>query len=308
MTLCRQRGCNKPIHRRKLCRQHYFYERTRRELEGEVVSRKVDPGRAHDHLQELVRLGHSARTLSYLSGGVNRNVIGRILRQDGPISSQSELAVLRIPVYQDKPWRDLDDRYMFPVTGTKRRMQALLAMGWTQLEIARRAGIPQQAVTCIVRGTRERCLVQVVRGVAEAYERMENERPPKSPTKRVLTYHWPVPAEWDPETIDDPDETHDVESRKRGRQKVPMPHIAETNWSTARRMHSHLARGTGRPRVSARDHARVCAHLLRKGHDVADVATAFRKSRQWVYAKAREGGWTPASTPGGESGKLQEAS
>lgn len=300
VTLCRTDHCQRLVYRRRLCRHHYFYEKQHRARNGEIVSRKVDPARASAHLAKLVRLGHSLRSLAYLSGDLSHAVVRRALNQEGVISSSTELALLRIPIQQDKPWQDLDDRHLFLAVGTKRRLQALLAVGWRQSELSRRCGVPQSAITSIVRGQRDRVLVHIVRAVADLYDEIENLPSPTAPTKTVLAYRWPVPGEWDHGVIDDPDCSHDAESRRKAKQKKPTPHIAETSWSTARRMHSHLAYGTGRPRVAAQERAKVCAHLLRKGHDVAVVATAFRKSREWVYAKAREGGWTPS--------KLQEVS
>lgn len=267
--------------------------------EGEVISRKVDPARARAHLEELVRLGHTLRGLSYLSGGLAREVVRRALYAEGYLSSATELALLRIPIHQHKPWRDLGDNHLFLAIGTKRRLQALLALGWKQNELARRSGVPQSAITAIVRGGRERCLVKIVRAVSDLYDEIENQPAPTPPTKTVLAYRWAVPAEWDPEDIDDPDRSHDQDSRRRGKVKAPLPHVAETKGSLVDRMDSHLSHGKGRPRIPVKDQPRVCAVLLRRGHDASVLAGAFRKSREWVYAKAYEGGWdgTVSSKP-----------
>ncbi|MGQ4513632.1 hypothetical protein [Streptomyces sp. DW26H14] len=100
-------------------------------------------------------------------------------------------------------------------TGARRRIEALVAIGWPTIRIAERAGFSPANRTCIF--NRPTILLTTAQGVTEAYEEMRHQKPArhgvsatsiKRAKKRAAERRWPPPKYWD-ETgaIDDPDFT-----------------------------------------------------------------------------------------------------
>jgi hypothetical protein len=98
-----------------------------------------------------------------------------------------------------------------PATGTRRRIQALMAVGWHQGAIAREAGLAPCVIGRILDHA-PRCFAQTRAKVADAYDRLWDQTPP--PTRSHLDSRarntaarngWPAPMAWDDDTIDNPD-------------------------------------------------------------------------------------------------------
>lgn len=89
-------------------------------------------------------------------------------------------------------------------SGTRRRIQALYAMGWTGAELGQRLnGITAEAVNQLSR--QQRVHVNSAKAVAEVYEQMWNQRGPSEKTRRHAARRgWPTPLELDDDLIDDP--------------------------------------------------------------------------------------------------------
>jgi transcriptional regulator with XRE-family HTH domain len=85
-------------------------------------------------------------------------------------------------------------------TGTRRRIQALMAMGWTQRDIGREMGIGHGGVSKLTKG--EKVRQSNVDRVAEVYERLSCLVPPES--HAAERNGWPPPMLWD--DIDDQSE------------------------------------------------------------------------------------------------------
>lgn len=109
-----------------------------------------------------------------------------------------------------------------PSLGTKRRIQSLVALGWSLSELSRRAGWTRSLAALIL--TREGPLHQkTVRQCADLYEQLSNELPPHATKEDRINYTrarnlaarngWLPPIWWD--NLDDPNEqpaTHDIDS------------------------------------------------------------------------------------------------
>lgn len=97
-------------------------------------------------------------------------------------------------------------------TGTRRRLEALAALGWSSTVLAAKLGRPATAV----RRTRSARLVTVksARQIRALYDNLWDQRPPMStPDERGLVTKtirlaqrrgWAPPMAWDDDTIDDP--------------------------------------------------------------------------------------------------------
>lgn len=97
-------------------------------------------------------------------------------------------------------------------TGTRRRIEALMRLGWTQVQIGERLGINGEAVRQI--RSFGRVNVRTVKRIAAVYDDLSTRRPPErnkverlnaSRTRnRAERLGWAPPAAWD--DIDDPTE------------------------------------------------------------------------------------------------------
>lgn len=115
--------------------------------------------------------------------------------------------------------RNRNKAALVDATGTRRRLRALVAMGWSLNAIADREGCSWSRI----RNWRDAELVQVstVQSVRRVYDDMSMRVPqPRTKSERAaVTYAkryaarngWVPPLAWDDETIDDPDAVPDVE-------------------------------------------------------------------------------------------------
>jgi hypothetical protein len=105
-------------------------------------------------------------------------------------------------------------RLRVDATGTVRRIQALIAIGWPQVRIARHAGISPEHMNVLVRRT---CIFSsTAQAVEAAYDELRHLRPErrgvdkvqaKKARNRAARQRWAPPKYWDqhPGAIGDPD-------------------------------------------------------------------------------------------------------
>jgi hypothetical protein len=121
----------------------------------------------------------------------------------------AKLLALRAPV--------LADSALIDATGTRRRLQALVAVGWSGAELMRRIGVLGTDFPKLL--DRDRVLVRTDRAVRALYEELWDTPPPASTRweratrSRALAFAaahgWVPPLAWDDDTIDDPDAAPD---------------------------------------------------------------------------------------------------
>lgn len=121
-------------------------------------------------------------------------------------------------------------------TGTLRRLQALVALGWSQAELGRRLGINDANMTPLVQGRRD-VTVRTARAVADLYADLSDCPPPETnksqrisasrSRNRAAAAGWLVPAWWDDDTMDDPTaDPRAAETPHRGPGR-PVGHLLE---------------------------------------------------------------------------------
>ena len=104
------------------------------------------------------------------------------------------------------------DTLMVPATGTRRRIQALAALGWPTSEVSRRAGYERSHLGLLMR--RESIRRTTAERIAAVYETLSMQLPPEttktqridaSRARRIARERgWPPPLAWDDDHIDDP--------------------------------------------------------------------------------------------------------
>jgi hypothetical protein len=121
------------------------------------------------------------------------------------------------------------------VVGTRRRLQALMWLGWSQRLLAARMGMYDDTVSKIL--VNDRLAPATISNVAAVYDLLWNVEPPAGTRAELMTRTrtrararregWAPPAAWDADTIDDPAATPDLgaETVRPGGRRVELEDI-----------------------------------------------------------------------------------
>lgn len=193
------------------------YERERRRNKAAGISTFVDAEPVRQHIYALRAAGISVSRLAVLTGLPGRTINGFTERQWGSHGQRLGLRQRTSPrvaglILAIEP----DPAIATKVSSiaSRRRIQALVAIGWPQTHIAKRAGLAHSTLNDILR--KPSIMASTAATVAAAYDDIRGRRIARSGVSareakmarsRAASYRWPTPAYWDdPEhPIDDPD-------------------------------------------------------------------------------------------------------
>lgn len=229
----------------------------RRKLEEGYGARPpsfVDAGPARQHVRALMAAGVGRRRVAELAG-VAPSVVGKLIYG---ARSRGQAPAIRIrPATERKLLAvkaDVADGAHVDSTGTRRRLQALMLMGWSGSELGRRIGVLPTNMPSLIHGTR--VTAARARAVRHLYEELRDRRPTARngqhaasiarATAAACRLGWAPPAAWDHATIDDPAGWPDVGERPRSHvvDLNEVQHLAEGGCSLeeiARRMNTTVA-------------------------------------------------------------------
>jgi len=203
---CR-RCAAKPARTRGLCPPCYENERRRIVWESSYVD--AEPVRAH--IRALRAAGIGNKRLRLLSG-VSHNTIqvimtGRPERGSGPTKKvwrRTAEKLLTVPV-PETPHAAVADGAKVPALGTRRRLQALVAFGYSRTQLCQRIGMDITNGCRLFRDDQAAVTAATARTV-EALFRELHMTPGLSVRARNEGRRrgWPMPMEWEEDTIDDP--------------------------------------------------------------------------------------------------------
>jgi hypothetical protein len=169
------------------------------------------------HVRTLMAAGLGAKRIPVLAGvpvsTVNQLVFGK-LRNDGttrPIERIKRGNAERLLRLRPSP-ELLAGGALVDATGTQRRLQALICIGWSQSELGRRLGILPTNMACTMR--RPKVSVATARAAVRLYDQLWNCPPPetchreRNVASRARNFArrngWAPPLAWDEDTLDDP--------------------------------------------------------------------------------------------------------
>ncbi len=207
------------------CEAHAARERNRQRQKayGRFDTGLVDAEPVRQHVLALVEYGIGYKRVAELAGvgvtGVRSLIWGRqdpgprygeIPKRVGREKAEKILAVQ--PVVEN-----LGARRSVPAIGTHRRIQALVARGWSISRLGRELGWDPGNFHAML--NRENVGAATHRDVASAYERMWNEEPPRASHREKIAYSrsvgyakrrgWLPPLAWD-DIDSDPTPENDV--------------------------------------------------------------------------------------------------
>ena len=176
--------------------------RRQRKVSRLGLSDLVNAAPVRAHITRLLDRGHSTSGIAIAAGLSGAQITYTLTRarRIHPETARSIMSVRTPAGYVDS-------------TGTRRRLQALAALGWSFAGMARRLGLSDATVHHWTAGRR----VEAV-SAAKArrlYAELWDQRPPEStPIQRMVANRnralaqrrgWPPPMAWDDETIDRPE-------------------------------------------------------------------------------------------------------
>lgn len=206
------KGCAEAKHDYEVNRvRQHAYGRWDHWVDGDKVRAHVarlrDAGMGTKRIGDLAGISHGAMSkLLYgrpLKGGGRGKPSAKVLRT----TAEAILAV-------QPTLENLAAGQRFPVIGAARRLQALVALGYSQRSLAQRLGIMPANFTSLVHGTQPFVSVRTHRQVCDLYAELarrlpepvtRSEKGAVTRAKKIAAkYGWVSPMAWD--DIDDPNE------------------------------------------------------------------------------------------------------
>lgn len=173
----------------------------------QVAARWVDPCHAYAHILWLRTQGVGLRMISDQSG-VARSTLAQLARRER-ISADTQariLAVLPTPSRVDG-------------TGTRRRLQALIAIGHTGASLADRIGWSRTNIWNLILGD-GLVSARTAAKVTSVYDQLWNQPGPSTRARNLAAKRgWPPPLAWD--DIEDPD-AHPLDVTRRSDKRSPQ--------------------------------------------------------------------------------------
>lgn len=192
------------------------YEATRRRQRAYGIPAYVDASPARAHVRTLSAQGMGWKRVAR-AAGLSASTVWKLMYGNPTIGRAPNKrirpataeAILSVKV-------DLADGAIIDSTGSTRRIQALVAIGWSQSKLAHRLGINRANFTPLAQG-RRRTTVATARAVAALYDEL-SMTPPEAITYRdrvsvtrarnyAAAAGWAPPLAWDDDQIDNPDAT-----------------------------------------------------------------------------------------------------
>ena len=206
------KGCGRKSTRRGLCASHYNTRRERDIAYGRWQPSRVEAAAVRRHVQSLRDAGLGMRRIAELSG-VSRSVlrsllIGRHERGWGPSGRISlDNATKLLSVSMDTGRLQVAGGSLVDMTGTTRRLRALVAIGYTQTDLCARLGITSANGTQLFTASRKgRVRATTACQVASLYDELSmTPGPSQDARNRAHRKGWAPPLAWDDDTIGSPE-------------------------------------------------------------------------------------------------------
>ncbi|MFI6302139.1 hypothetical protein ACIBCH_09725 [Amycolatopsis thailandensis] len=178
-------------------------------------SATVDSAPVREHVLRLKAAGLGFPRIAELAG-IHKQTVQYLMRgaagRDSGPSRRIRRSTAELILAVDPDTAAPKDLAVVDATGTRRRLQALCVLGWSQSALAERLGLSQQNLNILIHGGGVRWARS--RQVARLYDEMWNQKPVEetavqrrdvAAVRRFAAGHgWVPPMAWDDDTIDDP--------------------------------------------------------------------------------------------------------
>ncbi len=196
----------KAQHSRGLCVNCYENRRRRDTFYGRWQSTHLDVDPTRQHLALLRAAGVGTRRVAELAGLPIRTV-RELYRNPNRefVTKGTAKAILGVPL----PSGQLDplraDGSFIPALGSMRRLQALIAAGYTNTQLGDQTGLNSPNLNKVISGRQRKITVGKARAIAAAFDRLQMTPGPDLRSRlRGQRNGWALPLMWDENAIDDP--------------------------------------------------------------------------------------------------------
>lgn len=174
----------------------------------------TDAAPVREHIQMLQRFGLGRRRIAQLADVSERTLGNLLYGSHGTGPNQKIRPEIAAKILAVRPrLDDVHDRILIDGTGTRRRLRALIAAGWTASHLADRLGIHRGQASRILLRDGQPVMARTARAVIALYDELWDADPyavgvPAWACHRAgrlaAQRGWPPPAAWDDDSIDDP--------------------------------------------------------------------------------------------------------
>lgn len=176
---------------------------------GDVESRELVSGDlAREHIRLLQERGLCLLEISRQAGVAPKTLERLMHGSRTEVGTQTK--ILTVTSWERLTSRTVGRRHV-DGTGTRRRLQALAARGWTAARLAEHHTATRQKIRqALISPATEPVTAQFARSVISLYDDLWDRDPPcpdgaAQARAEAITLGWAPPMAWDDETIDDPD-------------------------------------------------------------------------------------------------------
>lgn len=182
---CSRPKCDRYVYSRDLCGPHYDKARRNRSTPWSVPA-----GPVLAHLDRLRAQGWTQAQIG-AAAGLHQSALSQLLRkQPDTIRATTAAALLAVQPQRRVTRRTVD------ATGTRRRVQALMWMGWSTVDIAARSGLPVGQVRVL--SGRTTVTDRTAAAITDVYRQLADvPGPSRNVAGKARAYGYLPPAAWD---------------------------------------------------------------------------------------------------------------
>ena len=185
---------------RGLCVKHNQAYLNELEKQGKWVGGRIPTDEVIAHMDMLKSRGFGHRRISELAGIAEVTV--RKIREQKKLQIVTARKILAITP-PSVPFENVAPNSLIPVLGTSRRLQALVTIGYSQAELARRLDTTETVIWRLITGERGQTIASMARRVDELFQELQFiPGDSKRAFNKARKMGWAPPAAWD--EIDDP--------------------------------------------------------------------------------------------------------
>lgn len=175
------------------------------------IQRRIDGTQTRVHLERLIARGWTQKQIAAAASLNNATVSEALAGRYATVHRNTAAAILNIALDQTPPV----PRRIVDATGTRRRLQALMVLGHTMADVARRAGVGVSSLQQTADGRWDTIRATTAAKVARVYRQLSTTPAPRTLWSEKSRNHamargWHGPMAWadidDPRCVPDPDE------------------------------------------------------------------------------------------------------
>lgn len=202
-SICSIPGCQAEVAGRDRCNTHYAAHRSRQRAYGRW-STLIDAAPTRQHIAALMKAGMQRKLIADLAGVPHEWLYRVAAGGSRRISPENAQRVLAVPAMTPTDPR-IPDTSLVSSVGSRRRLRALAAIGWSYGLLAEESGLTLSIITHVI--SRDDCSTTppVARAVATTFTKLFDQPGPSEQSRDIAEDKgWALPMEWD-DDIDHPD-------------------------------------------------------------------------------------------------------